>query len=260
MLFGVTRFFRDPAAWASLRAQIFPAWFKDQPPGQALRAWIPACATGEEAYSLAIVFREALEQLQPARKQLLQIFATDLDREAIERARTGMFPASLTDDVSPERLSRFFVQARHGYQVSQSLRESVISAPQNVVMDPPFTKLDLVSCRNLLIYLTSELQQKLLPLFHYSLNPGGVLFLGSAENRQLALVVGADTFLGKPFCESDLLATLKELAGVDYHQMLTLVDQIAARDERVGCQLRRLVKRFDYVTLQQVFEPGASKA
>ncbi|MDP2601143.1 MAG: chemotaxis protein CheB [Deltaproteobacteria bacterium] len=181
LLIGVTSFFRDPAAWEVLTAQVIPALLKDRPLSQALRVWIPACATGEEAYSMAIVFREALEQFKPARSHTLQIFATDLDRDAIEKARAGVFPANIAADVAPERLSRFFVQLERAYQVSKPIRETVIFAPQNVAMDPPFTKLDLVSCRNLLIYLTPELQKKLLPLFHYSLNPGGFLFLGSAE-------------------------------------------------------------------------------
>ena len=181
LLIGVTNFFRDPATWEQLKAEVIPALLKDRPPGQALRFWVPACATGEEAYSLAIVFKEALEQLKPAQKHILQIFATDLDRDAIGKARAGVFPANIAADVSPERLNRFFVHLDHKYQVAKSIRELVIFAPQNVIMDPPFTRLDLVSCRNLLIYLTPELQKKLFPLFHYSLNPGGVLVLGSAE-------------------------------------------------------------------------------
>jgi two-component system CheB/CheR fusion protein len=181
LLIGVTSFFRDPAAWEQLKATVIPALLKDRSPNQALRVWIPACATGEEAYSLAILFKEVLEELKPVRSHTLQIFATDLDREAIEKARAGVFPANIVADVSPERLSRFFVKVERGYQVSKPIREAMIFAAQNLIMDPPFTKLDLVSCRNLLIYLTPELQKKLLPLFHYSLNPGGVLFLGNAE-------------------------------------------------------------------------------
>ncbi len=181
LLIGVTSFFRDPAAWEELKAQVIPALLKDRPPSQALRVWILACATGEEAYSLAIVFKEALEQLKPARNTTLQIFATDLDREAVEKAREAVFPANISADVSAERLGRFFVQVDRGYQVGKSIREMVIFAPQNLIMDPPFTHLDILSCRNLLIYLTPELQKKLLPLFHYSLNPGGFLFLGNAE-------------------------------------------------------------------------------
>ena len=181
LLIGVTSFFRDPAEWEAMKARVIPALLESRAPSQALRVWIPACATGEEAYSLAIVFREALEQLKPARNHTLQIFATDLAPDAIEQARAAVFPAAICADVSQERLSRFFVQVERGYQVAGSVRKSVIFAPQNVIMDPPFTKLDIVICRNLLIYLTPELQKKLLPIFHYGLNSGGFLFLGNSE-------------------------------------------------------------------------------
>ena len=181
LLIGVTNFFRDAEAWEQLKDEVLPALLTGQTSNQTLRAWIPACATGEEAYSLAILFKEALEELKPAKNITLQIFATDLDQKAIEKAREGFFPTNITADVSPKRLDSFFVKGNHGYRVAKSIREMIIFAPQNAIMDPPFTKLDLVCCRNLLIYLAPELQQKLLPLFHYSLNPGGFLFLGSAE-------------------------------------------------------------------------------
>jgi two-component system CheB/CheR fusion protein len=181
LLIGVTSFFRDPAAWDYLRNEVIPALLTRRPPDGVFRAWTPGCSTGEEAYSLAIVFREALERAKPSGKVSLQIFATDLDRDAIEKARVGAYPTNITADIPPERLRRFFVQEERGYRVGKEIREMVVFAPQNVIMDPPFTKLDILVCRNLLIYLTQELQKKLLPLFHYSLNPGGVLFLGSAE-------------------------------------------------------------------------------
>ena len=181
LLIGVTNFFRDPAAWEQLREQAIPALLASRPPGQALRAWVPGCSTGEEAYSLAIVFKEAVEQAKPKGNFALQIFATDLDRDAIDKARQGVFPDNIAADVSPERLRRFFAKEERGYRVRKEIREMVIFAPQNLIMDPPFTKLDILSCRNLLIYLTPEVQKKLIPLFHYSLNPGGILFLGSAE-------------------------------------------------------------------------------
>jgi two-component system CheB/CheR fusion protein len=147
-----------------------------------LRAWTAGCSTGEEAYSLAMVFKEALEQVKPAKNFSLQIFATDLDKDAIDKARAGVYPANISADVSEERLRRFFVKNEHGgYSVKKEIREMVIFAPQNLVMHPPFTKLDFVTCRNLLIYLDAELQKKLMPLFHYSLNSGGILLLGSAE-------------------------------------------------------------------------------
>ena len=181
LLIGVTSFFRDPAAWDQLRSEVIPSLLARHPGGGVLRAWAAGCSTGEEAYSLAIVFKEALAQVKAAGNFSLQVFATDLDRDAINLARAGVYPANITADVSPERLQRFFIQEERGYRAGKEIREMVVFAPQNVIMDPPFTKLDILICRNLLIYLTPELQKKLIPLFHYSLNPGGVLFLGSSE-------------------------------------------------------------------------------
>jgi two-component system CheB/CheR fusion protein len=181
LLIGVTSFFRDPAAWELLKSEIIPSLLAARPAGMMLRAWTPGCSTGEEAYSLAIVFKEALEQVKPAGNFSLQIFATDLDQDAIDKARQGLYPANIAADVSPERLRRFFIKEEQGYRVGKEIRETVIFAQQNLAMDAPFTHLDLLVCRNLLIYLDGELQKKLLPLFHYSLNPDGILFLGSAE-------------------------------------------------------------------------------
>jgi two-component system CheB/CheR fusion protein len=181
LLIGVTSFFRDPAAWEHLKGDVMPALLSARATGGVLRAWVPGCSTGEEAYSLAMIFKEAMEPLRPVKNLGLQIFATDLDKDAIEKARQAVYPDNIAADVSPERLRRFFVQEERGYRVGKEIREMVVFAPQNIIMDPPFTKLDILSCRNLLIYLSSELQKKLIPLFHYSVNPGGVLFLGSAE-------------------------------------------------------------------------------
>lgn len=181
LLIGVTNFFRDPEVWNQLREQALPALLANRPAGQALRAWVPGCSTGEEAYSLAIALKEAVEAVKPGRSFTIQIFATDLDRDAIDKARQGLFPENIAADVSPERLKHFFVRDDHGYRVRKEIREMVIFAPQNLIMDPPFTKLDILSCRNLLIYLSPEVQKKLIPLFHYSLAPGGILLLGSAE-------------------------------------------------------------------------------
>lgn len=181
LLIGVTSFFRDPTVWEQLKTEVIPALLAASPNGGILRAWTAGCSTGEEAYSLAIVFREALEQGKPAAYYSLRVFATDLDKEAIDKARAGVYPANIAADVSEPRLRRFFVQEGRGYRVGKKIREMVIFAPQNLVMDPPFTKLDLLTCRNLLIYLEADLQKKLLPLFYYSLNPGGILVLGSSE-------------------------------------------------------------------------------
>jgi two-component system CheB/CheR fusion protein len=182
LLIGVTGFFRDPAAWHKLSKIALPALFRGRPSGAVLRAWVAGCSTGEEAYSLAMVFAEALRQIKSARAFSLQVYATDLDKDAIDKARQGFFQENIVADVAPARLSRFFIKEEGGYRVSKEIRAMVVFAPQNLIMDPPFTKLDILCCRNLLIYLAPELQKRLFPLFHYSLNPRGVLFLGSAES------------------------------------------------------------------------------
>jgi two-component system CheB/CheR fusion protein len=181
LLIGVTSFFRDPAAWEELRDSVIPVLLANRSAGQALRAWVPGCSTGEEAYALAMVFKEAMGKLKPVKNFTMNVFATDLDKDAIDKARAGVYPANITADVSPERLNRFFAKVEHGYRVSTEIREMVVFAPQSLILDPPFTKLDFLSCRNLMIYLTAEMQKKLIPLFHYCLRPGGILFLGSAE-------------------------------------------------------------------------------
>ena len=182
LLIGVTSFFRDPAAWGHLQENALPLLLKACPPDAILRAWTPGCSTGEEAYSLAMVFKETVAQLAPESGIKLRIFATDLDKDAIDKARYGLYPPSIVADVSAERLDRFFVHDQHGYRVGKDIREMITFATQNVIMDAPFTRLDMLVCRNLLIYLAPELQQRLLSLFHYSLNPDGVLFLGSSES------------------------------------------------------------------------------
>jgi two-component system CheB/CheR fusion protein len=181
MLIGVTNFFRDPPAWNHLRDQVIPALLKRHPQGQALRAWVAGCSSGEEAYSLAIVFRQALAKAKSTAAYSLQIFATDLDSDAIEAARAGVYPASIAKDVGVERLGRYFVQEGNRYRVNTEIREMVTFAVQDVIHDPAFTRLDILTCRNLFIYFETELQKKVLALFHYSLNPAGVLFLGHAE-------------------------------------------------------------------------------
>jgi two-component system CheB/CheR fusion protein len=181
LLIGVTNFFREPAVWEKIKEEVLPALLSMRPNGGVLRVWVPGCSTGEEAYSLAMVFKEAIE-LAPLHASLtLQIFATDLDKTAIDQARHGIYPLGIAADVSEQRLRRFFVAEGHRYRISTDIREMVVFAQHNVAADPPFTRLDLLSCRNLLIYLEPELQEKIIALFHYSLKPGGVLLLGSAE-------------------------------------------------------------------------------
>ncbi|MBI5383601.1 MAG: PAS domain-containing protein [Verrucomicrobia bacterium] len=181
LLIGVTSFFRDPAAFAVLKEKALPRLLHRKGAGGPIRVWVPGCSTGEEAYSVAMALTECLDRSPREGEFTLQVFATDLDKDAIEKARQGAFPASLAADMPAERLKRFFTRTEHGYTIKKSLRERVVFAPQNVLTDPPFTKVDLLCCRNLLIYLNPEWQKKLLALFHYALNPGGLLFLGSAE-------------------------------------------------------------------------------
>ena len=181
LLIGVTSFFRDAEMWEELKDVALSQIMAAYPEGGILRAWSCGCSTGEEAYSLGILFREAMDRMQQPDKFSLQIFATDLDNDAIEKARQGGYPATIETDVSPGRLQRFFVKENGVYRIGEEIRKMVTFAQQNVIMDPPFTKLDVLICRNLLIYLSTALQQQLLPLFHYSLKQGGLLFLGSAE-------------------------------------------------------------------------------
>ncbi|WP_243312343.1 chemotaxis protein CheB [Fundidesulfovibrio agrisoli] len=181
LLIGVTSFFRDPAAFAALEELVIPKLFADKPVGSTIRVWATGCSTGEEAYSIAILLKEHLENL----KQLyqVQLFATDIDSQAIATARAGLYPASIAVDVSPERLARFFTSESDGgaYRIHKSIRDMLVFSELDVIKDPPFSKLDLISCRNLLIYLSADLQKRLIPLFHYALNPGGFIFLGTSE-------------------------------------------------------------------------------
>ena len=181
LLIGVTSFFRDPDVWKKLKEEIIPNILNEIPDGYILRAWVPACSTGEEAYSLAIVFDEVLSKMERPRNIKLQIFATDLDILSIEKARKGFFYSSITKDVSQDRINKFFTLEKDGYRVNTSIRELIVFAPHNVIKDPPFTKLDILTCRNMLIYMEPQLQNKLIMLFNYSLNQGGIMMLGTAE-------------------------------------------------------------------------------
>ena len=181
LLIGVTSFFRDTAVWKLIKEYVLPSLIDELPDGYVIRAWVTACSTGEEAYSLAIVFKEVLEKTKPHKKITLQIFATDLDQDAINIARRGYYSNNIGNDVSPERISRFFTVEPEGYRVNSLIREMVVFASQNAIKDPPFTRLDILTCRNMLIYLEPELQNKLIALFNYSLNPGGIMVLGTAE-------------------------------------------------------------------------------
>ncbi len=179
LLIGVTNFFRDPEAFDILKEKMMPSFFENRTPDRPIRIWVPACSTGEEAYSIAMLISECLNEL--AQKFQVQIFATDIDSYAIETARQGIYPDSIAVDVPPKRLQHFFHKDGNFLRVNKAIRDMMVFATQNVISDPPFSKTDLISCRNLLIYMGEELQKKLMPLFHYSLNRNGYLFLGNSE-------------------------------------------------------------------------------
>jgi two-component system, chemotaxis family, CheB/CheR fusion protein len=181
-LIGVTQFFRDPEAFAALETQAIPQMVAGKASGDPVRVWVPGCSTGEEAYSIAILLQEQMDNLKQHFK--VQLFATDIDSRAIATARAAVYPASIAADVSPERLDRFFSHdpAKSVYQINKEIRDMLIFSEHDLIQAPPFSRLDLISCRNLLIYMGGTLQKKLIPLFHYALKPGGLLFLGSSES------------------------------------------------------------------------------
>ena len=180
MLIGVTGFFREPESFRVLAEKVLPKLVSESGGKKPIRVWVPGCATGEEPYSLAMVLVEQFQAIgKPAN---LQIFATDIDFDALSRARDGIYPESIAADVSPERLNRFFVSVNRHYQIRREIRDAVVFAPQDLVSDPPFSRLDLISCRNLLIYLEFPVQQRIISLFHFALREGGFLFLGASES------------------------------------------------------------------------------
>jgi two-component system CheB/CheR fusion protein len=182
LLIGVTSFFRDPQAFQALEEQVIPQIFDNTPPGSVIRVWSTGCSTGEEAYSIAILLQERMEALKQG--WTLQVFASDIDRHAIAAARAAVYPASVAADISPQRLARFFTAEADGsaYRINKSIRDLLVFSEHDLLRDPPFSRLDLISCRNLLIYLGAELQKSIIPLFHYALNPSGMLFLGTSES------------------------------------------------------------------------------
>lgn len=179
LMIGVTSFFRDPLVWEKLIKVIVSAKVTKHP---IIRAWIAGCSTGEEVYSMAIIIKEIIDSADFNGGCKMQLFATDIDNDAIEVARRGIFSSNIEADISPIRLTQFFTKTEEGYRINTEIRESIIFAQHNIIMHPPFTNIDIVSCRNLLIYLDPELQNKLLGLFYYSLNPNGILLLGNSES------------------------------------------------------------------------------
>jgi two-component system CheB/CheR fusion protein len=179
LLINVTNFFRDPHAFAALEEEVLPKLFEDRSPEDPLRIWVPACSTGEEAYSIAILFQEYMERSNQPLK--MKVFATDINPAAIDRAREAVYPDNIVADVSPARLKRFFKRQDGLFYIDGSLREMVVFATHDITRESPFSRLDLVSCRNMLIYMEGELQKRIIPILHYSLKPDGFLFLGTSE-------------------------------------------------------------------------------
>lgn len=253
LLIGVTSFFRDAAVWERLKSDVFPALMAAHPEGMRLRAWVPACSTGEEAYSLAISFLEAIASHSSGSRYSLQIFATDLDPDAITQARRGFYPRNIASEVSPQCLARFFTAEEKGFAVSKALREMVTFAVHNVVSDPPFTKLDLVCCRNLLIYLNAETQAGMLALFHYALNPNGLLVLGHAETTGTASELFTSFAArekierrketAKPAAVVSLAAMRQQPVIAPWRQHRATTRSDTAREADDGLTLRQLVGR-----------------
>ena len=257
LLIGVTSFFRDPPVWQELADRVLPDLLAQRTAGVGLRAWVVGCSTGEEAYSLAMVFREVADAQPTPDAWKLQIFATDLSADAIAVARRGHFPARIAADVTPERLGRFFHVEGDGYLILKGIREMILFAQQDVILDPPFTRLDILSCRNLMIYFNAALQQRLLPLFHYVMRTGGVLVLGRSET------VGRSAPLFSPLDQKLRLylrgAAPSAIANVDFPIKRSLSLRASARESNVFHPLNRLSNLqalADHVLLQE-FSPAA---
>jgi two-component system CheB/CheR fusion protein len=253
LLIHVTSFFRDPEVFEGLQQRVLPELLRNRPAGLPLRVWVPGCATGEEAYSLLMCLLEYLGE--QATSTPIQAFGTDLSEQALARARLGHYPESISADVSPERLRRFFVRTEDGYQIHKSLRDLCIFARQNILVDPPFSRMDLISCRNVLIYLDSVLQKKVLSLFHYALNPEGYLLLGTSET------VGASADL---FSLADRRHKLYRKKAVSYRPSLSFSyrEPMAERHEHGHPRLKRGVleqdpqREADRLVLAQYGPPG----
>jgi len=242
LLIGVTSFFRDPEAFAILQQEVLPEILAGKPNDYAFRAWVPGCSSGEEAYSVAITLHECMQQ--SGHRCHVQIFGTDIDEDAINVARSGLYPKSILADVGPERIQRYFTREDPGhYRVRKMIREMLVFAPQSVIKDPPFTKMDLLSCRNLLIYLEADLQRRLLSIFRYSLRPGGILFLGSSET------IGSATSLFSPWNKKwKIFRCLPSPAG--HHAMLDL----PTRARTLDLPLPDTVQKAEAVSALQLVE------
>ena len=260
MLIGVTNFFRDPEVFAAIEAQVIPALFAGKPADAAVRVWVAGCSSGEEAYSLAILLAERQEALKQSFK--VHVFATDIDSRAIAAARAGIYPASIAADLTPERLARFFSRepGDNAYRIHKGIRDMLIFSEQDVLKDAPFSKLDLISCRNLLIYLNADLHKKLVPLFHYALKPNGFLILGTSET-----VGEADDLFAALERKHKIYRRKEDLLGTQRVGMgrflpsITAIDVALPRAARNTDYPRKLPLRelAEQALLQQVVQAGA---
>jgi two-component system, chemotaxis family, CheB/CheR fusion protein len=252
LLINVTSFFREPETFEYLKSEVIPQILRNRRGDLPIRVWVPGCATGEEAYSIAMLLIECL-QLAPE-TPAVQIFASDISKQAIQVARDGHYPENIAADVSPERLQRFFAQSGHGYQISKQVRDLCIFAVQDVTRDPPFSRLDLVSCRNLLIYLGVSLQKKVLAAFHYALNPDGYLLLGSSESVE----AGSEAFRQidkkhKLYCR--LVTSARPL--LEFRPAELLGDPLPVRRQGLYSQPEAdLSREADRIVLSQFSPPG----
>ena len=203
MLIGVTSFFREPDTFVILKEKLFPELLKNLSPKEPLRMWIPGCSTGEEAYSFAIALQEFLEETG-TRDVQVQIFGTDVNGKNVDKARQGIYPKSIEANVSENRLKRFFTSFNGNYQITKSIRDICVFAKQDLTADPPFSNLSLISCRNMLIYFDTQLQERIVSILHYALKPNGFLILGESES------IGKSTTLFEPVNKKGFIYTKKK--------------------------------------------------
>lgn len=256
LLIGVTKFFRDAAAFDSLKISIKELLARkkgDEP----VRVWVAGCSTGEEAYSVAMLLVEAVNELKLKIAPKIQIYATDLDETALERARAGSYHENIVSEVSPERLKQFFFKEDDCYRVKKELREVIVFAQQNLIKDPPFIKLDLLCCRNLLIYFTAELQKKIIPLFYYALNPGGIMFMGPAET------IGGFTDMFRPtdpkwklFQRLEGNIMLSNMIDFPFHAAKQPVHAFKANESNRPVEKRSVSEVFNTVWLNKFLSPS----
>ena len=252
LLIHVTRFFRDPDAYEALKTRILPKYLETIAPDTPFRVWVPGCSSGEEAYSIAMVFFELLDK---AARPPLQIFASDVSEESLQRARAAVYPESIAKDVSKERLRRFFQKAEGGYRVAKWIRETCLFSRHDLTADPPFAKLDLISCRNVLIYFGAELQKHVVPVLHYALKPGGILWLGRSEtiNGFSSLFTQRDR-ANRFYVKKNVTAALR--VGFLLRRQSPGAPPVPGRDITASATLQELLRESDRAAVRDYAPPS----